>query len=189
MDHPVAGIIGDELDIPRLGYADEHSIAGPPASLGNPAAFGSRRVKSMPVQMHRMMIHAEIHEADTDAVPEPNNEWSCCRTGFSIEDQPVELHIHRVGHGIIRQDCIFLQMDQEVLVAMRTIGLLGMHDEGTEHTSHLLHRHMRVIEVSAFLMNVEFVDVAATWFYEVLADARHAVVLYGVFKAVPVHRG
>ena len=186
MNHPVTWIVGNKLDVPRLGYSDEHGVAGPPSGLGNPAAFGSCRVEGVPVQMHRMVVHAEIYEADANTVPEPNDKRSRCRTGFSIEDQPVELHVHRVGHGVVRQDRIFLQMDQEVLIAMRLVGLFGMHNEGTEHPGHLLHRHVRVVKVSACLMNIELIDKAPAWFHWLLADAGLTVVLNGVFKSVPV---
>src|SRR5258707_6540620 len=138
--------------------------------------------------MHRMVVHAEIHEADTDAVPEPHDKRCCRWTGFSIEDQPVELHVHRVGYGIIRQHRIFLQMDQEVLIAMRLVGLFGVHDEGTEHSSHLLHRHVRVVEIRAFLMDIELIDESAARLYWFLADARHAIHAVRNFEAVPVHR-
>ena len=31
-------------------------------------------------------------------------------------------------------------------------GIFGMQDEGAEHPDHLLHRHMGVVEISAFLI-------------------------------------
>src|SRR5579883_1943247 len=80
-------------------------------------------------------------------------------------------------------------MNQEVLVAMRAIRLLGVHDETAEHARHLLHCHVRVVEVGALLMDVEFIDKAATGLDRRLADARHSVVWDRVFEAVPMKRG
>ena len=111
------------------------------------------------------------------------------RTGLAVEQQPVEFHVHRVRHGVVGQHRILLQMNQEILVAVRAVGLLGMHDEAAQHSGHLLHRHVRVIEVSAFLVNVELIDKAAARLDRRLADPGHAVVPDVVFKSMPVHRG
>jgi len=77
-------------------------------------------------------------------------------------------------------------MNQEVFVAVRPIRLLRMHDESAEHAGHLLHCHVRVIEVRAFLMDVELIDEPSTWLNRRLADGGLAVVLDGVFKSMPV---
>jgi hypothetical protein len=61
-----------------------------------------------------------------------------------------------------------------------------MHDEGAEHSGHLLHRHVRVVEVRACLMDIELIDKAPSWFHRLLADAGLTVVLDRVFKSVPV---
>jgi len=63
-----------------------------------------------------------------------------------------------------------------------------VHDECTEHSSHLLHRHVRVVEVRAFLMDIELIDESAARLYWFLADARHAIHAVRNFEAVPVHR-
>ncbi len=77
-------------------------------------------------------------------------------------------------------------MNQEVLVAMRVVGLIGMHDETAEHPRHLLHRHMRVVEVCALLVNVKFVNEASAGLHLGLANAWHSIIGDRVFKAVPV---
>jgi hypothetical protein len=59
--------------------------------------------------------------------------------------------------------------------------------ERAQHPSHLLHRHVRVVEESTCLMDVELIDEPSAWLHRRLADAGHTVVLDGVFKAMPVH--
>ncbi len=78
-------------------------------------------------------------------------------------------------------------MNQKILVAVRAIRLLRMHDERTEHSGHLLHCHVRVVEKSTCLMDVELIDEPSARLHRWLADAGHTVVLDGVFKAMPVH--
>ena len=61
-----------------------------------------------------------------------------------------------------------------------------MHDEAAQHSCHLLHRHVGVIEVRPCLVDVEFIDEAAARLHRFLAYDRHAVETDRVFKAVPV---
>ncbi len=66
--------------------------------------------------------------------------------------------------------------------------LLRVHDERAEHPSHLLHCHVRVVEESTCLMDVELIDKASARLHRRLADSGLSIVLDGVFKAVPVNR-
>ena len=68
MQHPVARIIGYELDISRLRNTNQHGITWKPSSFRNPAALGSGNVERMSMQMNRMMVHAEIDQPDTNAI-------------------------------------------------------------------------------------------------------------------------
>ena len=70
---------------------------------------------------------------------------------------------------------------------MRLVWVAGMHDEAAEHAHHFLHGHVRVVEVSSRLVDVEFIDEATAGLDRFLADARHAVVTNHVFEAVPVN--
>src|SRR5947209_4498795 len=65
--------------------------------------------------------------------------------------------------------------------------LLRLHDEGSEHAHHFLHRHMGVIEVSARLMQSEFVNETSTWLDRLLANAGTAVHVVWNLETVPVH--
>ena len=68
MQHPVAFILRNEFDIARLRYADNHRIARIPARFRNAPAFRAGDVKLMAVQMNRVMIHAEIDDANAHAL-------------------------------------------------------------------------------------------------------------------------
>src|SRR5216683_3960740 len=63
-----------------------------------------------------------------------------------------------------------------------------MHDEGADHAHHFLHRHVRVVEIRAFLVQREFVDKSATGRDRVLTRTGRSVHLVRDFEAVPVHR-
>src|SRR5947209_4617522 len=100
VQHPVAWIICDELYISRLCDADEHCIARHPGGLGNSAAFRSSGSKGVAVQMDRMVIHTEVDHANSNAIPETNDERSRRGTGLSVQDEPVEFHVHAVRHSV-----------------------------------------------------------------------------------------
>ncbi len=63
-----------------------------------------------------------------------------------------------------------------------------MRDEHADQADHLLHRAVRVIEESSFLVHSEFIGVRLAGRDGFLADVGHAVLLDGNFEAVPVHR-
>ena len=76
MDHPRAGIFGIELDDFCLGHADEHSVGGIPGGFGGAPAFRASDDELISMEVDRMMIHAEIDEAETDAAALANDERS-----------------------------------------------------------------------------------------------------------------
>jgi len=77
----------------------------------------------------------------------------------------------------------------EVFIGARLVWLLGMHDECADHADHFLHRHMRVVEISAFLVKREFIDKAAAGRDRILTRTGRPVHLIRNFETVPVHRG
>jgi hypothetical protein len=68
VQHPIAGIVGDKLDGARLGDADKHGITGPPTRFRNSPTLRSCHVEGVTVHVHRVMVHAQIHEANPHAV-------------------------------------------------------------------------------------------------------------------------
>ena len=189
VQHPVAGIVRDELNGAALRNADEHCVAGPPGGLRDAAAFGSGDVEGVSMEVHGVVVHAEVDEPDADALALAHDQRRRRRAGFSVEQKPVELHHLGVGRGRVRQHGVLLQVDEEVLLAVRAVGCAGMHDEGAEHAGELLHGHVRVVEEGAFLVDDEVVRKALAGADRLLADAGHAVVADGIFEAVPVHGG
>src|SRR5712691_6230422 len=188
VQHPVAGIVRHELDIAALGDSHEHSVSRAPERPRLPTAFSSCDGKRVAVKVNRMVIHSEIDQADADSIPESNDKRCSCRPGLAVECQPVELHIHRIRNRVVRQDGILLQDDREVSVRSWFVRLLRMHNERADHAHHFLHRHMRVIEVSAFLVESELIDELAARSDRVLARAGRPIHVIRDLEAVPVHR-
>src|SRR5439155_25027655 len=188
MEHPVAGVAGNELHIARLRHSYEYGVSRTPRGLWLSSSFRARDDKLMAMKMDRMVVHSQIDEADADALPVPYDERSVGWTGFSVEGEPVELHVHGVRHLDVRQDGVLLHNDCEVSIDARRVWLPGMHDERADHAHHLLHRHVRVVEISAFLVEREFVDKSATGRNRILTRTGRSVHLARDFEAVPVHR-
>ncbi len=73
MDHPVAGIVGDELDICGLGNSHQNRVLGTPSGLGLPSPLSARHDKGVPVQVNRMVVHSQVDEAQSDAIVQSHN--------------------------------------------------------------------------------------------------------------------
>ena len=187
VDHPIAGVVGYELYAAGLGYADEDGVSGPPSGFGDSSSFGAGDVEGVSVHVHWVMIHAEVDEADADAIAEADDERSIGGTSFAVQEEPVVFHAHCVGNGAVGEDGVFLEVDQEVLVAVGLEGCLRVHDESAKHSGHLLHRHVGVIEVGSLLVDVELVDEASSGLYGRLADGWLSVVADVVLESVPVN--
>src|SRR5205085_234412 len=72
VEHPRAWVVCDEFDVACLCYSDQDRVAGNPRRFWNSAGLRTGDIKRVAVQMHRMMIHAEIDHADTHSVAKPN---------------------------------------------------------------------------------------------------------------------
>src|SRR6266704_3167207 len=188
VQHPVAGIVGDELYITCLSNTDEHSISGRPRCLWLSPTFATRNYKRVPMQMDRMVIHAQVDHANSHTVAQPHKQRRSRRSSFAIESEPVEFHVHGVRSRIARQNGVLLQQDHEVAINRRIVRLLWVHDEGAQHADHFLHSQVRVIKVGAFLMKREFIDKSAAWLDRVLARSWCPVHVVRDFKSMPVHR-
>src|SRR5216684_6637448 len=134
VQHPVAGVVGNELHVAGLCDSNENSIARPPSRFGLSASFSTCDYELVPMKVDRMVVHPQIDKADTDALSVPHNQRSVGWTGFSVEGKPVELHVHGVRHLDIRQDGVLLHNDCKVFIGARLVWLLGMHDERADHT-------------------------------------------------------
>ncbi len=189
VQHPVPGTSGNKLHIAGLRHTHQHRVARPPCGFGNTSAFGSSYLERVAMKMHGMMIHAHVHEADTHAISLANDQGRGRRPRLPVEQKPVVFHIHGVGHGVVGQHRVLLQVQQKVFIAVWKVGRTGMHDDTAQHAQHLLHGHVGVIKVGSCLVNIELVDESAAGFHRLLANTRHAVVPEHVFKAMPVNGG
>ena len=188
MQHPVARIVCNKLDVARLRHTHEHRVSRSPCRLGLAASFSPRNYELVSMKVDRMVVHSQIDKADAHALPVPHDEGSVGWTRLSVEGKPVELHVHGVRHLDVRQDGVLLHNDCEVFIDARLVWLLGMHDERADHAHHFLHRHVRVVEISAFLVQGEFIDEATTGSDRILTRTGRSVHLVRDFEAVPVHR-
>src|SRR5216684_8891073 len=111
VQHPVAGIIGYELHVTRLGNSHEDRVSRAPCRFGLAASFRSSDYKLMAVKMDRVVVHAEVNKANTNAFTVPHDERSIGWTRFSVEGKPVELHVHGVRDIDVRQDGVLLHDD------------------------------------------------------------------------------
>src|SRR6202040_1070861 len=102
------------------------------------ASFSACNDKLVTMKVDGMVVHSEIDKADADAFSVPHNQRSGGRTGFSVEGEPVELHIHGVRDVDIWQNGVFLHDDDEILVDAGLVGVLRMHDERADHSHHFL---------------------------------------------------
>src|ERR1700679_3967819 len=109
VEHPVARAVRYELDIPGLRYADERGASPRPDRLRLARSLAPRFPKREPMQMNRMVVHAEIDDTDAHALALLNDQRRACRTSFAVQRKPVELHIHAVGDGAVRKHRILLQ--------------------------------------------------------------------------------
>src|SRR6266478_9172096 len=113
VQHPVAGIIGYELDVARLRYAHEHRVSRSPCRFGLAASFSPCNYELVPMQVDRMVVHTEVDQANPYAFTVPHDQRSRRRSRLTVEREPVELHVHGVGYGDIGQDGVLLENDHE----------------------------------------------------------------------------
>ena len=186
MEHPVAEVLGDKLDVAGLGDADDDGIFGVPGGLRAAAGFGAGVEELIAVEVHGMVVHAHIDEADADAFPLFDDHGRCVRAGFSVEGEPVEFHGERVGNRIIGLEVPLLENDPVVAVDDRSVSLRGVGNEHADEAHHFLHREMRVVEKRTVLAEGELVDVAAAGLDGVHAEADGAIDFHGKFEAMPV---
>src|SRR5437588_10255787 len=115
LQHPIARIIGHERHVTRLGYTYEHGVSRTPCRFGLAASFSTCNYELVPMQVDRMVVHPQIDEADADALSVPHDERSVGWTRFSVERNPVELHVHAVWDIVLRQGCVVCHDSREVV--------------------------------------------------------------------------
>src|SRR5271156_4551079 len=137
--------------------------------------------------MNRVVVHAHINDAHSDAAPETGNHRGDGWGGDTVESEPVELHRGGIRNGVVWEDGPLLKNHAKIVIGAGLVGPLWMRDEESNHTHHFLHGAGGVIEECALLMDREFVGVFFAWRDGLLADPRDAVLLDGNFEAVPVN--
>src|SRR5690242_4984512 len=137
--------------------------------------------------MNGMMIHPKVDNPDPNAVAKAHDEGCRGWSGFAVQQQPVELHVHCVRHGVVRKYGILLKKNDKILVNPGGVGDLGVHDKGPKHADHLLHGHMRVVEEGSRLVKSKFVHETAAGRNRILTDAGSAIHTERNLETVPMH--
>src|SRR5262249_34749493 len=152
VQHPVTGAFGVKLQIASLGDANDYCVARIPGGLWHSAALGSCYVKLVSMQVNRVMIHAEIHNPDSDSISESDEKWCRRRCGLTIDRQPVEFHGHGIDNRVVWQCGPFLNDQSEVFLNRRIVVLPGVNNEQADHAHHLLHGAMGMVEECSTLI-------------------------------------
>ena len=67
---PIAFVVGDELDVARLRDADEYGVGGFDSGRADTARFGTCDLELMSGDVHRVVVHPEIDDANSHALAE-----------------------------------------------------------------------------------------------------------------------
>ena len=87
MEHPVAGVVGDELDIPRLRHSYKHCVSRSPCRLGLAASFSPCNYELVPMKVDRMVIHSQIASDQFTADPKSLSDCgNTCHTAVKAKD-------------------------------------------------------------------------------------------------------
>src|SRR5260370_7984290 len=90
VQHPIAGILCDKFDIPRLRHAQKHRVSWAPGRRWLSSSFCARDYKLMAVKVDRMVVHPQIDQADADALSMTHNKRGVAWTRFSVEGHPAQ---------------------------------------------------------------------------------------------------
>ena len=96
--HPVARIVGNELDVPRLSHSDNNVVARNPCRIRDSTAFGARDPKRVSVQVHRLLIQcAEVDEANPNTLSQLANQRRCVWAAVSIKCYEVPVYLRCIS--------------------------------------------------------------------------------------------
>jgi hypothetical protein len=104
-----------------------------------------------------MVVHPKVDEAHPDATAQPHDQWRGHGTANSVKGQPIPFHVGGIGDGVVRQQRPFLQHDAEVVIHDWSVRSGRVQNKHSDHSHHLLHGRVRMIEEGAILMNGELV--------------------------------
>ena len=79
VQHPVADILGIELNVPGLCNSDKYGVLIHPTLNRTSSAFGSRNNELHSVQVNWVMIHTDIDKAYAHALPLLDDHRRRCR--------------------------------------------------------------------------------------------------------------
>jgi len=101
VQHPVTGICSDKFDVARLRYTHEHRVSWAPCRLGLASSFRARNDKLMAMKVNRVVIHAEVDQANTHTLTVPHNQRSRRRRRSAVQGEPVDSMLMEFGTVIL----------------------------------------------------------------------------------------
>ena len=191
MHRPVAGLVGDELDGPRLPNGDQHGRLELLRRLGDLSAVGLRHAKLIAVQVDRVMVHrGDIRDPDAHAlVRAAPPSASVPGNAFALK---VRMLKSVISFGFGREAPTSIRhsgsMNAKSRSGRSSCGLPRVDDEQAHRTERHL-RHLvvvRVIHVRAVLTERELVAERLARLDNVLGEAADAVHAVRQQEAVPV---
>src|SRR5208283_1008302 len=96
MQHPRTWVVGDELNVTRLGDSDQNCVARNPSGLRYSPSLGAGHLEGVPMQMNRVVIHAKVDHTNADTISKSHDQRCDSRTCLAIDHQPVEFHVHGI---------------------------------------------------------------------------------------------
>ena len=194
VERPVAFFVREELNLAHLahGHVGCHFIET--GALGRGTAVRARYQKLVSVQMHRVVGHGEITDANPHLVIEPDVQGIDARKDAAVPGPQIEVqHFRDLGRRGAGLDVVGAQEETEVpvhFVDQRMFGL-GMRDPKTHHAhGHLGHFvGMGVVHECPRTARNELVDEGFAGLDRWLIQARHAVHAIRQTLPVPVDTG
>ena len=143
MEHPVAGVVGDELEVGCLSDSDQLIVAWNPCRFRDPSTLMTGYPERMTVQVDRVMLHrSKIHETHSHSLAMLHHERCRVRSAATIDGMPVPIHPPAIRNGLIRLYEEVLEDQPEVTINWWIKHFLWMHDEPSDATERFLHRHV-----------------------------------------------
>jgi len=99
VQHPTARVDGVEFDVARLRHTYQHSVGWEPSRLRDAASLRTSDVKLRAVNVHGVMVHAEVDHANSHSLAELDDHRRRRRPGLAVDRQPVELHRPSIVQG------------------------------------------------------------------------------------------
>ena len=191
---PVTFFVREELDLAHLahGHVGGHFIET--GALGCRTTIRAGDQKLVTVQVHRVVGHGEVADANTHLVVEPDVQGVDARKDTAVPCPQIEVrHLCNLGGRSARLDVVGAQQEAEVSLHHVDQGMLVLRvrDPEAHHAHGHLHHlvRMRVVHEGAWPACDELVDEGLARLDCGLVQSRHTVHAIGQTLSMPVDAG